>query len=343
MEDDRRFQAIIDAASEVYDSIDWDQPANVSDADIIGPRRLRAGLYRTENFITGAIEYWLYPKMPRRWQGGALAVEHAGCSHRLWEQRPGWFMPLWPVTLNSEQRYPITGADDITELILPNRDFWILVHDPDDEASSILASWSVPAPGQTFLLLCQEKHARQLQVLREEQLLSWDEIVQFPQGDRLWLEYRECQVESSRWSRMLPQPGCEDLLDALRPVTRVNVVLEGGLRVPGQPVWIEGHQPDLKLYQFGGAVQLRIVEAHAPDQSVFEGPAVVNDRVSLPQLAPGEYVIEARGAGSVAVRRLRITSWSQLEAHPPTRDYSIPVNGFCLRGASLLPVSGERR
>jgi hypothetical protein len=342
-EDHRRFEAVIDAAADVYDSIDWDQAADASDADLIGPRRLRAGLYRTENFITGAIEYWLYPKMPRRWQGGALAVERDGCRHELQVQRPGWFMPLWPVTLNSEQRYPITGADDITELVLPNRDFWILVHDPDDGASGILASWSVPAPGQTFLLLCQEQHARQLQVLREEQLLTWDEIIPVPQGDRVWLEYRECQVESSRWSRMLPQPGCEDLLDALRPVMRVNVALEGGLRIPGQHVWIEGHQPDLRLYQFGGAVQLRIYEANAPEQPVFEGPAAVNDQVPLPSLGPGEYVIEAGGAGCVAVRRLRIASWSQLEARPPTRDYSVPVNGFCLRGASLFPASGERR
>jgi len=343
MEDYRHFEAIIDAAAEVYDSIDWDQPADVSDTDLIGSRRLRAGLYRTENFITGAIEYWLYPKRPRRWQGGALAVEHAGCTYTLREQRSGWFMPLWPVTLNGELRYRIIGAENITELVLPNRDFWILVHDPDDDASGVLASWAVPAPGQTFLLLCQEKHVRQLQVLREEQLLAWDEVVRVQQGERVWLEYRECQVESSRWSRMLPQPGCEDLLDALRPVTRVNVGLEGGLRVPGQPVWIEGHQPDLKLYQFGGAVELRISEANAPEQLVFEGPAVVNDRVPLPPLAPGEYVIEARGAGGVAVRRLRIASWSQLEARPPTRDYSVPVNGFCLRGASLLPASGERR
>ena len=90
-------------------------------------------------------------------------------------------------------------------------------------------------------------------------------------------------------------------------------------------------------------MDLRIAESGAADQPVFEGQAAVNERVPLPQLAPGEYVIEARGTGCVAVRRLRIASWSQLEAYPPTRDYSVPVNGFCLRGASLLPAKGERR
>lgn len=342
MGDHLHFDAVIDAAAEVYDSIDWDQPRDIADVDILERRRLRAGLYRKEHFITG-IEYWMYPEMPRRWQGGNLAVENDGVTTPLRMERANRFMPLWPISLGCEQRYRITGDDTITELILPNREFWILVHDPNDDASGILATWGVPAPGDRFLLICQEKHAQQMQVLREAQLLTWDEVVRVPQGDRVWLEYRECQAESSRWSQMNPWPGCEDLFDALRPVTRVNVALEGGLRVPGQPVWIEGHQPDLKLYQFGGTVDLRIAETSAADQPVFEGQAAVNDRVPLPQLAPGEYVIEARGAGCVAVRRLRIASWSQLEAHSPTRDYSVPVNGFCLRGASLLPTSGERR
>ncbi|MDW8243295.1 MAG: hypothetical protein RMJ88_08795 [Thermogemmata sp.] len=335
-EDCRRFEAIMDAAAEVYDSVDWDRGVADPDGGLLGSRRLWAGLYRTENFITGAIKYWLYPKMPRRWQGGALAIEHNGSSYELCEERPGWYRPLWPVVLNKELRYRIIGSDDITELVLPNRDFWILVHDPNDEASNALASWSLPAPGQTFLLLCQDKYTRQLNILREEQLLAWDEIVQVPQGDRLWYEYRECQVVSNHWSRVMPQPGCEDLLEALRPIKSVNIGLEGGLRVPGQSVWIEGHQPDLKLYQFGEAVQLQIVEVTTPDCPVFEGRAKVNERVPLPALAPGEYIIKAHGADYGAMRRMRIVSWSQLEARASTRNYSTLLNGLSLRGASLL-------
>lgn len=146
--------------------------------------------------------------------------------------------PLWPVPLGREFRCPVAGGGEVTELVLPGRAFWILVHDPDDESSPELATWGMPAPGQTFLLLCQEHHANQLRVLKELSLLNWEEVVPVGEDAKQWFEYRECQVESDRWRGVLQQPGCEELLEALRPVSRVNLVLEGGLRVPGQRVWL---------------------------------------------------------------------------------------------------------
>src|SRR5262249_53547514 len=152
----------------------------------------------------------------------------------------------------------VTGDEqgEITELMLPARDFWVLIHDPDDEASAALASWGTPAVGQTFLLLCRPTHEHQLRLLKEEGLLTWQEAEPVALGGADWLEYRECQVTSSRWSRVLAED--EDLVEALRPVAGVNVVLEGGLRVPGQYLWLEGHQPTVRLCRFEGTAQLKV-------------------------------------------------------------------------------------
>lgn len=338
--DIRHFDAIVDAISEVYDAIDWDDAS--SDQDLMGPRRIRAGLYRTEDFITGAIRYLVYPRIPRRWNGGSLHVVAAdGTQVPLRMQRPGWFMPLWPVELGAERSYSITGDEELTRLALPKREFWILVHDPDDEASPVMASWAMPGNGQTFLLLCQEQHKRQLQALRDEKLLNWSDIIEVSQGSNVWYEYHECQVESSRWSRILAHAGCEELIHALRPVQRVNIALEGGLRVPGQPIWLEGHQPELRLYQFGGTVELRIAKVSDLDGSVYQSTATVNEKIPLPELPPGDYVVEAKSGSAGVNRRLSITSWSNLGARLAQTSFPLTVNGYLLRGASWFAAENQ--
>jgi hypothetical protein len=333
--DPRHFDAIVDAVCEVYDAIDWDDPT--ADLELLGPRRLRAGLYRSEHFITREVKYLLYPRVPRRWAGGSLAVtEPGGARQTLRVQRQGWFYPLWPVELGAERAYELHGDGELTRLVLPRRDFWILVHDPDDDASPVLASWAVPANGQTFFIVCRKHHAPQLQTLKDEKLINWDEVVEVLQGGEVWLEYRECQVESSRWSKVLAQAGCEELIQALRPVQRVHIALEGGLRVPGLPVWLEGHQPDLKLYQFGGTVELRVAPAADLERSVYQATATVNENVPLPELPQGDYIIEAKSGGASATRRLKIASWATLGARLADRSFPVRVNGYLLRGASLL-------
>jgi hypothetical protein len=336
--DMRRFDAIIDAVSEVYDAIDWDDPN--ADLELMGPRRLRAGLYRTEDFITDSVKYLLYPRVPRRWNGGSLAVTAPGGGRQsLRPQRPGWFYPLWQVELGQERAYELHGDEELTRVVLPRRDFWILVHDPDDEASSVLASWGVPANGQTFFVVCRAEQAQQLYALKEEKLLNWADVVEVPQGGEVWYEFRECQVESDRWSKVLARPGCEELLHSLRPVQRVNVALEGGLRVPGLPVWLEGHQPDLKLYQFGGTVEIRVANAANLGATVYQANVTVNEKVPLPELSPGDYVIEARSGAVCATRRVRIASWATLGARTAEGSFPLRVNGHLLRGASLITAS----
>jgi len=334
--DPARFRAILEAVTEVYDGIDWERLPGESDEDTGGPRRLRAGLYRTESRFTGEIQYLLYPRMPRGWQGQTLLVERDGCQHPLQEHRQGWFMPLWSVAPGVQQLFPLRGGEQegISELMLPARPFWILIHDPDDEAAVVLATWGAPGLGQTFLLLCQPRHEQQLCTLKEEGLLTWQEVEPVTLGESAWLEYRECQVTSPRWSRIFPAD--EDLVEALRPVASINVVLEGGLRVPGQYLWLEGHQPVVRAYRFDGTAQLRLEDVADPSRVVMDRPVTVNEQVALPLLAPGEYLLQAEVSGRRTIRRLlRIMSWDQLLPGQLGEDFGHQLEDFMLHGASL--------
>ena len=77
-EDDfRRYDVITDAIYDVYLSIDWDQEMETeSGVRSIGQRRLTIAseLYRVEDFVTGNIDYYLYPRQLRQFAGGTLEV-----------------------------------------------------------------------------------------------------------------------------------------------------------------------------------------------------------------------------------------------------------------------------
>ena len=200
-----RYEAITDAIYDVYSSIDWDEdmPQSGTSGASAVQGRLTAQLYRVEDFITGNIDYHLYPRQPRKFGAGTLELIHNdGNACALREDRPGWFMPLWPEDIAGGARYEVIGHSQIKELILPERNFWILVRDPEDEASGVFAGWGYPGLGETFLLLCRNEYAEQLEIFKQEVLLEWDHDFQI--NDE-WIEYRECMIVSPSWEGIIPQ------------------------------------------------------------------------------------------------------------------------------------------
>ena len=47
-------------------------------------------------------------------------------------------MPLWPGDPAGGAFYEVRGHPQITEIVLPERGFWILIRDPENEASGVL-------------------------------------------------------------------------------------------------------------------------------------------------------------------------------------------------------------
>jgi hypothetical protein len=342
--DSRRFEAIADAAFEVYAAMDWSK----GDAAADSLQWIEAGLFRTED-RRGNATYRLYPRLPQRWRtrSGLEVLDSDGEPEPLIPdgQHAGRFLPLsFPLGDLNERRLRITadGADEGMELVFPRRDFWILIQDPDDEYSDALATWGLPALGEPFLLLTRPLHEPQLRILRDLGLLAWEgDSLDLTMGDVPWKENHGCQVLRPRWDHVVPRKESKALVEILRPrMGRLTISLEGGLSIPGQNVWLEGYPPKMRVrtvdQAFHWAVRCR--GAAAPVHAEMPGEA--HQLTDLPDLPAGEYDIEVRTDGGVAGRRvLRIAPWDALEAAAPARSHAVEGKHlhFTLRGAHLLP------
>ena len=341
--DFRRYEAITDAVYDVYTSIDWDQEIGTkSGVRLDGQRRLTAQLYRVENPITGEIDYHLYPRQLRQFSGGTLEVIQNGHAHPLSEERQGWFMPLRiplrTADLAGGMSYVIRGNPKINDLILPERGFWILIRDPENEASGDFAGWGHPGLGERFLLLCRKKYKEQMEDFKQEALLEWDR--EFLIDDE-WIEYQECKITSPSWEGIIPQH--QDLYDALKPNVSATILLTGGLRVPNQGGWLEGYVPEITIVAFHDSIQLELLDASCPDKPVMDRIVNTNkpivDFLSIP---PGDYLLKAHSLGELITQRVyRILPWDSLECRQPKQPFSVDVKAFTLQGAIINVFDAE--
>ena len=337
--DFRRDQAITDAIYDVYISIDWDQgmPDPQHRNRAVMQRRLTAQLYRVEDFITESIDYHLYPRQQQYSRGKMLEVIQNGCTYPLQEERQGWFQPLWIEDPAGGVSYEVKGDPQIKELILPERQFWILVRDPENETSGVFASWGQPGLGEKFILLCRQEYTEQLEIFKQEALFEWDQ--NFRINDE-WLEYRECMIISPSWEGIIPQ--CQDLYDALKPTISATVSLKEGLRVPDQNGWLEGYPPEMTVIAFDDSVELKLLDASCPDEPVMDEIVNTNQHVDLPALDPGDYRLEVYSVGKLATQRgFRIVSWDSLDCPQPRQPFNINVGTFALCGAVITMKKSE--
>ena len=347
--DPQRYGAFVDAVSKVYESIDWEQDANrrARLAGGFATRRPRAGLYRFEDVPAGTISYHLYPQQWKRKQDveGLMLIKD-GKSYPLREERPGWFLPQpWIESPAGRVSYPVQGDPQIKELVLPERGFWILVRNPESPDSGEFANWGQPEVGQTFLLLCRKEYVEQLQILKEENLFTWD--AEFPLEGFYdgWIEYRECMVIAQNWDGVLPQK--EDLYDALKPELSATITLTGGLKVSDQAGggWLKGFQPEVKITSFDDKiVRIKITDINQPNELPIEREAITNKAIpDFPQLAPGVYWLNAyasSGGKPIPPRALRILDWDSLDCIQPRQHFSVECQGFSLRGAVIEAKEG---
>ena len=340
-EDDfRRYDVITDAIYDVYLSTNWDQEMETeSGVRSIGQRCLTvsAELYRKEDFVTGNIDYYLYPRQLRRFSGGTLEVIRNRQAHPLSVDRKGWFQPLWPEDPAGGVSYEVRGHQQVKALVLSKRDFWILVPDPEDETSGIFAGWKHPGLGETFLLLCREAYTHQMESFKRRGLLNWD--YKFPvDEEEKWIEYRGCQIVSPNWDGEIPEH--QGLYDALKPnVSAATISLKGGLRVPSQGGWLEGYVPEMTIMAFDDSVQLKLLDASSQDTPIRNQIVNTNEPVILPPLPPGDYLLQAYGSAGLAARRnFRIIPWDTLACVQPEQPFSVDVEMFKLQGA-IIEVS----
>lgn len=337
----RRYEAIVDAVFDLYDTLDWtgrEQPGAAGRQTT--QRRIMSGLYRAEDPLAGSINYLLYPREPKRWGGNKLHVLKDGQSHPLREERPGWFMPLWPEAPSGGRSYDVRGDEGVKELALPERDFWILVRDPENEDSGVLASWRHPGIFESFILLCRKEQAANMEMLRQAGLLRWDHEFRLTEPNRGWVEYRECVITSPDWGEVLSESN--DLFDALWPSASATIALRGGLRVPQQRGWLEGYGPEVAVHAFEESMRLVVRDIIHIDAPVTDMTVETNQYFELPVLTRGDYLLQVYGGGPLlAQQAFRILPWRALSCAEPEQSYSIRLGSLTLQGALIRADGGE--
>lgn len=333
-QDAERFDSVVDAVYDVYDSIDWDAPP---DAEGTPARRARsktllAGLYRESDPLFGSVSYLLYPRR-RAHNVSDLGVVRDGGTERLHRDGDGGFLPLWEVDPAGGESWAVTGSDAISELRLPTRDFWVLTRDGFGDESGDFASRGSPQFGEKFILLCRDSMAREMRTMQNNGLVKWESGPErICEG---WIEFRECEVRSLDWSR---GDSRSDLSNELRPQSRASISFQGGLKAAGRDSWIEGFAPTYSVASLDDC-RARVFSASRIDaKPAMDDAAVPNfSSTDLPDLKPDDYWLEVSVNGKRAARRFfRVVSWDSLTPADPSNPFGTPIGDAVLRGALLI-------
>lgn len=330
LEDRPRYEAVAETIYEVYQQ--WleypERSAIVTSAGIrTRSRYLLAGLYRTEDPFLGQVDYSLYPKQQRGRQMESIFVQQGDTIQLLKQERPGWYFPL-ESPLNASEldrgaRYDIRENPTLHCVILPQRDFWILIPDPDNPDSGVYAAWGTPPLGTPFILLCKQELLSDLERLRDERLIEWEgePISAFENSN--WVELDRCMVISQAWDGVFIDNS--ELKEALHPSVRLSISLSGGLRVPQQNAWLEGHLPEIAVFGFSPTVQLTIARISDNQQISFEPSIKTNNKISIEFPGTGDYLIEANAESALSQRLVRILPWDELAFASTQRHEKLPI------------------
>lgn len=340
--DRQRYEAVAEAIHEVYEQ--WqneDEPGAIGIRIRTWSRHLFAGLYRTEDPFFGQFSYYLYPKHLRGRQLESVQVQHRDNVYQLRNERPGWYFPLeCPVDVSELDRgakYQIAFPVDLDSLILPSRDFWILIPDPDNPDSGACASWGTPPIGVPFILLCKQELLSDIQRLRDERLLEWSGGSQPVCDHSNWVEIQQCMVVSQAWDGVFIKN--QNLKDALQPSVRLSISFSGGLRLPQQGAWLEGHAPQVTVFGFCPTAELQVTRL-SDNHKILDKLQITNTPISINFPSPGDYLVEATCAGEPSERFIKIVDWSWLSIEEPKRREVVPIgSGHSICGSVIEQVS----
>lgn len=357
LKDRQRSEAIAEAIYEVYQQwLEYPEiSANVPSAENNTCRRyLLAGLYRTEDPLLGRVDYYLYPKQQRGRKVESISVQQGDKIQLLKVERPGWYFPLeFPLNcseLDRGARYEIRDNPNLNpapplsssrgnRLILPRRDFWILIPDPENPDAEDYATWGTPPLGTPFILLCKPELLSDLHRLRDERLIEWSGEPIRPFENSEWVELDQCMVISQAWDAVFIKNS--ELKEALQPTVRLAISLSGGLRVPQQNAWLEEYPPQIAVFGFAPTAQLTLTRI-SDNQPIYCPPSVkTNNKISIKFPSPGDYLIEATSGGDSSERFVRILPWDELAIAPSKRYEQLDLgSGYRICG-SLIKRDSE--
>ncbi|MEH2417793.1 hypothetical protein [Nostoc sp.] len=327
-ENKQRHEAIVEALHQVYEQ--WKaQGCPTADKNnyCTWSRHLFCGLYRTEDPFLGQVDYSLYPKQQRGRSLESVEVKQGDDTYSLREERPGWYFPLeYSVSqkeLDNGAKYQISSPNDLDYLILPARDFWILIPDPQNPDSGAYASWQAPSLGTEFILLCKQELLSDIRRLQDEHLLESSCTPQSIFNNSGWVELQQCMVVSQAWDGVFIKN--QTLKYALQPSVKLSISFSGGLRVPKIGAWLVNHGPQITIFGFYSTAELKVTRL-LDNQTILESSQSINTSITLDFPNPGDYLIEANFAGESSQRLVKIVDWNDLAIEQYVHREVMPIN-----------------
>lgn len=340
-ENRQRYSAIAEAIHSVYE--DFKEQGTEERKGLLSSknsvRNIFAGLYRVEDPFLSNVEYYLYPKQIRGLNLEQLQVQYQNQVQTLHSDRPGWYTPSLSTGIQEIEagiRHTIIASHEVKNLILPQREFWLLVPDPEDADTSVFASWGSPSLGDKFILLCKRSLLKDLQLLRDEKLLEWFGEPCPVEGKPNWIELHQCMVISASWSGVFIQN--RELYEALNPTTSISINISGGLRVSSLGGWLVGQGPQVTISSFYPKANIKITRL-STDRQVLDQSVATNKKLSINWSKPGEYLIEASSGGDLSERLIRIIDWVELPLQVPVEKEKTVIGSWQVCGSLIEPVN----
>jgi hypothetical protein len=318
---------------------DW-REGNTS-GDNLTVQRLTAGLYRTEDWLSGEIQYLLHPRQRRGISLENTSVLIDGQLFNLTAERNSWCYPISNLDsswLEEGFSFQSQGNQYIDALVLPKRECWILVRDPEQPESPDRASWGQPVLGEPFILLAQQKHLSDLERLKIEGYIQWQDNPQEVLAG--WLELKNCVSLIQDWSEVIVN---QKLVEALKPRVSLGLSLFGGLQVGGS--WISEHGPTLTVHSFDHELELKITRLNQEDLKAANTINMViesNKELNVSDWKePGVYQIRVLSHGQSIERLISIKAWNELVMAEEIVCESLQIGNYQIQGSNWLEVNHD--
>jgi hypothetical protein len=328
-----------DLSDALYDTFDvWESSGRPDERtrvhQVAAPNTLRAGLYRTQDYLSGEVNYYLLPRQPRHIQAAEGLVVYHDELHPLISGRTGWFEPLSvPISLAeliNGLTLPIQGMDSIRSLVLPAADFWILPPDPDDVTSGVYASWSDrPILGTCFVLLIRPNLSNDIEHLRSESLVGWNQETEMDG----WIEYSGVMVLSDVWSEARVEH--RELVNQLRPRTYMGVALRGGLRDTRSGAWLVGAGPEVIIYAFAKQTSVSLIDLSDNNEVAFFDSLKSGETLPIDWSHAGDFIIRVQAEGQQYERFVRILEWSSVRVGSIEERAALEIGDNAVFGAVI--------
>jgi hypothetical protein len=326
LSDRKRLELVAESLHEIHQQwIAEGCPAKpIKKREYVLSHNLFTGLYRTEDLL-GEIKYYLYPKQPKFKDNNEVIIQYQNQTKILREDRTGWYLPCTRVTEEDLNKGIIGKVIDhhyLENLILPARDFWILIADKDNEESGVYASWGSPNLGDQFIILCKQDLMKDLELLKDEKLIDWGEKIP-PFAGEDWFELYQCQVLSEAWEGIFPSN--LELKYALQPKTKLSISLKNGLKISQQKAWLKDYPPEIIIYGFYPHVELQIEDIFS--KQIIQNVSVkTNQLIALSFPRSSSYLITAKTKNDSEETVIKIKDWEDLDMANINPDHIIKLS-----------------